>query len=460
MSASKITQHEFDTTTRVCKHCGKDSKDATATNCFERSIEASMDLVATLVKQLQIRQEEDRKRQEEDRKRQEEDRKRQEEDRKRQEEDRKRLQTVVEGVEGLKAGILGGQEEDRKRLQTVVEGVEGLKVGMLGGVFHSDILIQTEIPAEIRKRQSINGSWVGTNTKEGKAITTFISNQVLGLIDDSWKVNLDEFASVDQEVKNFADFTKHSALYAALNVENDNQYNIKVNIQDSKKHVVHLTTRPDFLILPKAYATKNQRLDQVYLQTILFVEVISGEKTEDEWLRQLLTTLRAVAAHTGKHARLYGIVVDRNFTQARLATTDVAGVASRIICDITGTDWLVSCGPRCAARTQEALFGPQPRGTADVTIIQADLQRSMAEQCREHFCNAAQRQNATLCFPYKATTVASARSRLFHNLIRTTQRPPGYVAHNISRDPGLVDCTVDLCGHIGLHSPSPSPQCG
>eukprot|EP00808_Paulinella_micropora_P023826 g75997.t1 len=37
------------------------------------------------------------------------------------------------------------------------------------------------------------------------------------------------------------------------------------------------------------------------------------------------------------------------------------------------------------------------------------------------------------------------RSRLFHNLIRTTQRPPGYVAHNISRDPGLVDCTVDLC---------------
>eukprot|EP00808_Paulinella_micropora_P024754 g355.t1 len=43
---------------------------------------------------------------------------------------------------------------------------------------------------------------------------------------------------------------------------------------------------------------------------------------------------------------------------------------------------------------------------------------------------------------------------------RTTQRPPGYVAHNISRDPGLVDCTVDLCGHIGLHSPSPLPQCG
>eukprot|EP00808_Paulinella_micropora_P020629 g1583.t1 len=53
-----------------------------------------------------------------------------------------------------------------------------------------------------------------------------------------------------------------------------------------------------------------------------------------------------------------------------------------------------------------------------------------------------------------------SRSRLFHNLIRTTQRPPGYVVHNISRDPGLVDCTVDLCGHIGLHLPSPSPQCG
>eukprot|EP00808_Paulinella_micropora_P031194 g58405.t1 len=351
MQTSKITQHEFDTTTRVCKHCAKDSKDATATNCFERSIEASMDLVATLVKQLQIsqdeerkrqeedrkRQEEDRKRQEEDRKRQEEDRKRQEEDRKRQEEDRKRLQTVVEGVEGLK------------------EGVEGLKAGMLGGVFHSDILIQTEIPAEIRQRQSIHGSWVGTKTEEGKAITTFISNQVLGLIDDSWRVDLDQFASVDQEVKNFADFTKHSALYAALNVENDNQYNIKVNIQDSKKHVVHLTTRPDFLILPKAYATKDQRLDQVYLQTILFVEVISGKKTEDESLRQLLTTLRAVAAHTGKHTRLYGIVVDKSFTQARLV--------------------------KCAARTPGALFSP--RRDAPQTSLLCKL------NCREAWQSSA-----------------------------------------------------------------------
>eukprot|EP00808_Paulinella_micropora_P029503 g4052.t1 len=65
--------------------------------------------------------------------------------------------------------------------------------------------------------------------------------------------------------------------------------------------------------------------------------------------------------------------------------------------------------------------------------------------------------------PTGASPNCYIRSRevpLFHNLIRTTQRPPGYVAHNISRDPGLVDCTVDLCGHIGLHSPSPSPQCG
>eukprot|EP00808_Paulinella_micropora_P021193 g60220.t1 len=43
------------------------------------------------------------------------------------------------------------------------------------------------------------------------------------------------------------------------------------------------------------------------------------------------------------------------------------------------------------------------------------------------------------------------RSRLFHNLIRTTQRPPGYVAHNISRDPGLVDCTmIQVVGSLDL----------
>eukprot|EP00808_Paulinella_micropora_P023105 g42572.t1 len=293
-------------------HCAKDSKAATATNCFERSIEASMDLVATLVKQLQIGQEEIRKCQEEDRKRQEEDRsvkKRTGSVKKRTGSVKKRTGSVKKRTGSVKkrtGASRRGQEASRRGPKATSDccGRGGrIEGGMLG---------------EIRQRHSIHGSWVGTNTKEGKAITTFISNQVLGLIDYTWKVNLDEFASVDQEVKNFADFTQHSDLYAALNVENDNQYNIKVNIQDSKKNVVHLTTRPDFLILPKAYATKNQRLDQVYLQTILFVEVISGQKTEDESLRQLLTTLRAVAAHTAKHARLYGIVVDKHFTQARL----------------------------------------------------------------------------------------------------------------------------------------------
>eukprot|EP00808_Paulinella_micropora_P019274 g36344.t1 len=50
-----ITQHEFDTLTRVCKYCGKDSKDATPTNCFQRSIQASTDLVElkTLLQQQQ-----------------------------------------------------------------------------------------------------------------------------------------------------------------------------------------------------------------------------------------------------------------------------------------------------------------------------------------------------------------------------------------------------------------------
>eukprot|EP00808_Paulinella_micropora_P015357 g27331.t1 len=59
-----VTQHEFDTPTGVCKYCGKDSKDATPTNCFGRSIQASTDLVEMVKKLLQIGQEEDRKRQE------------------------------------------------------------------------------------------------------------------------------------------------------------------------------------------------------------------------------------------------------------------------------------------------------------------------------------------------------------------------------------------------------------
>eukprot|EP00808_Paulinella_micropora_P005697 g56578.t1 len=43
---------------------------------------------------------------------------------------------------------------------------------------------------------------------------------------------------------------------------------------------------------------------------------------------------------------------------------------------------------------------------------------------------------------------AQKLSTLSARLKKTTQRPPGYVAHNISRDPGLVDCTVDLCDQI------------
>jgi hypothetical protein len=109
-----------------------------------------------------------------------------------------------------------------------------------------------------------------------------------------------------------------------------------------------LTARADYLILPKAFAHKNQELLQVYLQTVLFVEVVSGNKTEQESVWQLLTTLKvsvhgficawvsklgvlphfltptypsppqAVSVHIAKRVRLYGVVVDKQFTTARL----------------------------------------------------------------------------------------------------------------------------------------------
>eukprot|EP00808_Paulinella_micropora_P018714 g70471.t1 len=74
-------------------------------------------------------------------------------------------------------------------------------------------------------------------------------------------------------------------------------------------------------------------------------------------------------------------------------------------------------------------------------------------------------QLSRCCAPFRGEAIwivpSSSRTPILSgSSSRTTQRPPGYVAHNISRDPGLVDCTVDLCGHIGLHSPSPSSQCG
>eukprot|EP00808_Paulinella_micropora_P001416 g26771.t1 len=68
-----------------------------------------------------------------------------------------------------------------------------------------------------------------------------------------------------------------------------------------------------------------------------------------------------------------------------------------------------------------------------ITCILMIIQPNLDSKCRLLTCKNI------------INTVTPTRSRLFHILIRTTQRPPGYVAHNISRDPGLVDCTVDLC---------------
>ena len=48
------------------------------------------------------------------------------------------------------------------------------------------------------------------------------------------------------------------------------------------------------------------------------VEVISGEKRESDSVTQLLLTLKAMAAHTGKHVSMYGVVIDKAFSQARL----------------------------------------------------------------------------------------------------------------------------------------------
>ncbi len=64
---------------------------------------------------------------------------------------------------------------------------------------------------------------------------------------------------------------------------------VKMDIKLDTKLV---TARADFLILANAFATKNIPLVQIFLNTILFVEVISAQKTYSESMNQLLTALK------------------------------------------------------------------------------------------------------------------------------------------------------------------------
>ena len=205
------------------------------------------------------------------------------------------------------------------QLATILENQVGLVERFdrlqLGGFGSSSILIQTEIPESLVKRNSIHGSDVGSAGAEKKEVTEFVLNQVLGMRKE-WDFNYTNVVA-DMDINSIDVAIEHFRLFGGIKIENDGQFTVKVDIVDCKNQRLHLSCRADYLIVANRMITKDAPMLRILMQTIAFVEIQSGNKTMDEASEQLMLSLKAAAAFTGKGC-LYGIVIDKNFTEARL----------------------------------------------------------------------------------------------------------------------------------------------
>jgi hypothetical protein len=111
--------------------------------------------------------------------------------------------------------------------------------------------------------------------------------------------------------------------YAVLNVNNDNQFNVKVDIQDANLNTIHLSARVDFLVVPRM-VNKQMALVDIFSYTIAFIEVESNGKGLELACLQLLTSLKAISHLIGKRT-LFGIVISADFDEAQLIKHDYHG---------------------------------------------------------------------------------------------------------------------------------------
>ena len=52
--------------------------------------------------------------------------------------------------------------------------------------------------------------------------------------------------------------------YGVIDVNNDNQFNIKVDIQDADKNILHISTRADFFVVPTEKITKDMPIVEIW----------------------------------------------------------------------------------------------------------------------------------------------------------------------------------------------------
>lgn len=191
------------------------------------------------------------------------------------------------------------------------------------------MIIQTVIPQSLRDSGSIHGSRVGGNGDEAKATTEFVQNQLLQYTEDDWTpaplpldvVDIPWNRALAKNQRELAYLSAAAPGFHVMNVNADNQFNVKVDIQDSNRDSVHLSARVDYLVVPSANIDKQMPLVEIFRYTIVFIEVESNKKGMELAELQLMTSLLAVSHFIG-HMRVYGIVISADFDKARLVKLD------------------------------------------------------------------------------------------------------------------------------------------
>jgi hypothetical protein len=226
-----------------------------------------------------------------------------------------------------------------QKLDTILENQIQLEnrvtFALLSGALSSRIIIQTEIPSALLDG-SIHGSKVGGSGDESDRITTFVKNQLLPKTEE-WQtpvlpvqVNSNINLNTSEAGKNARELQylrKAVGSFGVVDVNNDNQFNIKVDIQDSKKQSTHLTARVDFLVVPSKLIDKAMPILDIFKSTVVFIEVESGSKGMELAELQLMTSLMAIS-HLIGNGCVYGIVITANFDLARLIKFDRMGCYS------------------------------------------------------------------------------------------------------------------------------------
>jgi hypothetical protein len=217
------------------------------------------------------------------------------------------------------------------KLDTIYETQQQFSRFMLSGTLSARIIISTEIPKSLLEG-SIHGSNVGGSGEKGNATTEFVQNQLLVIIDEKWEtpalpadvVDIPKNMKLSKLQRELAFLKVAVGKFGVIDVNNDNQFNIKVDIQDAVKEVVHLSTRVDYLIVPSDNINKDMPVVDILQYAVVFVEVESSGKGLELAGLQLMTSLLAISHFIGKR-RLYGIVVSADLSLAQVIKYDHRG---------------------------------------------------------------------------------------------------------------------------------------